>query len=171
MEAKKKNIGLIVGFLLMLLLSYQFSIKKTFELKDKIEKLSKDKELLSNAEVKINRLQFQNQSLDSVLQSNDVSVDQSFEQNLVQKITKLKKLHKIELISYEKPHSFESEGAKMLSYSIEVKGDFRQLMLFTSALEKQRLGEFSSVGIEKKKNYRTGRNELFCKLVLQRLSK
>ncbi len=171
METRKKNIALVVGFVLMLFLSYQLSVKKTFELKSKIEKLSSDKELLSNAEQKIKRLQIQNKHLDSILISNDVSIDQSFEQSLVEKITKLKELHQVELISYDKPHSFEYDGAKMLSYTIEIKGDFRKMMLFASELEKQRLGEFSSVRIEKKMNYRKGRNELIGTLILQRLSK
>ena len=59
----------------------------------------------------------------------------------------------------------------MLSYSIEIKGDFRNLMLFTSSLEQLQMGEFAVVLFEKKKNYSTRKDELFCKLILQKLSK
>ena len=171
MSHKQKNIALIASFLVMLIIAYQFSFKKTFELKNNINKLSKDKALLENAESKIGQLQQENRYFDAVLKSNDISADQSFGQNLFQKVTKLGKTYKLTIVSFEKPHIYKDNEASLLSYVIEVKGDFRDLMLFSNDLEQLRLGKFSSMSFTKKKNYKTRRNELRCKLILQKLSK
>lgn len=171
MNSKQKNRMLVLGFVAILLVAYQFSFKKTFELGTSIQNLSKEKELLSNANERIHYLQQHNTHLDSILQSNNVSADRSFEQNLFQRLEKLRKEHKTTIVSFDQPHEFVSDEATMLSYTIEVKGDFRNLMLFASSLEKQRMGKFSSVEFVKKRNHRKRKNELICKIILQKLSK
>lgn len=171
MTNKQKNSALIFGFIAMLFIAYQLSFRKTIEAKTSLNKLIKDRELLANAGERKMQLELENKHLDAILIKNDVSANQSFEQNLFQKITKLSKEFNSEIVSFEKPHSFQAEGANMLSYTIQLKGSFRNLMLLTSNLEKQRLGKFSSTSFVKKKNYRTGRNELATTIILQKLSK
>ena len=171
MTGKQKNIILFSGLLILLLAAYQFSVRKTFEMSASIEKLTKDKLTLDNAEVRLNMLQQQNVYLDSILESNQVSADQSFGQNLLQKVDGLREKHKVKLVSLDPPHQIKKDGATIESYLIEVKGDFRNLMLFSSDLEKQRLEKFSSVDFNKKMNYKTRRKELICSMILQRLSK
>ena len=53
MTDKQKNIALVVGFVFLLIISYSFSLKKTFELKHTLIELRKEKALLSNAEQRI----------------------------------------------------------------------------------------------------------------------
>ena len=171
MEYKQKNRILIAGFVVLLFIAYQFSLKKTFELHTSINKLSKDKELLLNAGGRIESMQMENKYLDAVLKSNDVSADKSFEQTLLEKTVQLEKQHQLKLVSFDKPHVYESDETSILSYVIEMKGDFRNLMLFASNLEQQRLGEFVSTSFIKSRNYQIGKNELTCKLIVQRLSK
>lgn len=171
MTSKQKNKVLVIGFFALLLVAYQFSFKRTFELSSRIDQLTEDKSLLENASERIGYLQQENSYLDTVLKSNDVSADQSFEQNLFQKISKLRAEHKVEIVSFEKPHEFVTEGSTLLSYTIEVKGGFRELMFFSSSLEKQRLGKFSSVQFLKKRNPKKRKNELIARIVMQKLSK
>jgi hypothetical protein len=140
-------------------------------LKETINRLAADKAQLDNANGRLQFLQQQNSYLDSILKSNDLSANQTFEQNLLQKVNRLREDHKVKLVSLNEPHRYQAEGAVVESYTLEVKGDFRDLMLFSNELEKQRLGKFASVEFEKKKNYRTRRNELTCRIILQRLSK
>ena len=136
-----------------------------------MKKKTKDKIQLENAGGKLQMLQQQNVYLDSILQSNNVSASQSFEQTLLQKVTSLKEEHKVKILSLDEPHEYETDGAVVQSYTIEVKGDYRNLMLFSSNLEKQRLGKFTSVDFSKKMNFKNRRREIVCKIVLQRLSK
>jgi hypothetical protein len=171
MSSKQKNRVLFIGLIILFLVAYQFSFKKTFELRASVEKLTADKLQLENAGGKLRSLQQQNRYLDSILDSNNVSADQSFRQNLLQKVDELRDQHKVKIVSLEKPHEFKGNAATTESYTIEVKGDFRNLMLFSSNLEKQRLGKLSSVDFTKKTNYKTRRKELFCRIILQRLTK
>ncbi|MDG2275929.1 MAG: hypothetical protein P8L28_08810 [Flavobacteriaceae bacterium] len=171
MTAKQKNIGLVVGFCSILFIAYQFSFKKTIEVKSNLKQLAIEQKLFSNAITRSNYLQQENTYLDSILASSNISINKSFEHYFIEKITDLKELYKVTLISYEKPHTFKFDGATMLSYSIEIKGEFRNLMLFTSSLEQLQMGEFAVVSFEKKKNYSTRKEELYCKLILQKLSK
>ena len=171
MTIKQKNIGLIVGFCGILFIAYQFSFKKTLEVNNNLKQLTIEQNLFSNAITRSNYLQQENTYLDSILTVSNISVNESFEHYFIEKITDLKELYKVALISYEKPHTFKFDGATMLSYSIEIKGEFRNLMLFTSSLEQLQMGEFAVVLFEKKKNYSTRKDELFCKLILQKLSK
>ena len=171
MTIKQKNRALLIGLAVLLFVAYQFSFKKTFELKDTINRLTADKVQLDNAGGRLQFLQQQNAYLDSILQSNDLSANQTFEQNLLQKVNRLREAHKVKLLSLTEPHKYQADGAIVESYTLEVKGDFRNLMLFSNELEKQRLGKFASVDFEKKRNYKTRRNELICRIILQRLSK
>jgi hypothetical protein len=171
MNSKQKNIALIIGFVLMLLISYRFSFSKTIEAKGRVEKLAKDKALLENAEANIRSLQMEEKYLDSILQSNDLSIENTFQQTLLIKITQFTNQHNLKLISSNEPHSFISEGTKLLTYEIEAQGSFRDLMLFSNYIEQQRLAKLASLTFLKKKNYRTRRDYLRCKIVLQRFSK
>jgi hypothetical protein len=171
MTIKQKNIGLVVGFCSVFFAAYQFSFKKTLEVKNNLKKLTIEQELLSNATARSIYLQQENRYLDSILTSSNLSVNESFEHYFIKKITDLKELFNVVLISYEKPHIYELEGANMLNYCLEIKGEFRNLMLFASRLEQLQMGEFVVVSFEKKKNYSTRKDELFCKLILQKLSK
>lgn len=171
MNSKQRNIALVVGFIVMLLISYRFAIKNTLDLCVKIEKLEKDKALLDNAEAQIQGLKMEERYLDSILQSNDLSIENTFQQTLLIKVTQFTEKHKLKLIASNEPHSFVADGANLLTYEVEVKGSFRNLMLFANDMEQQRLAKVSSLQFIKKRNYKTRRNYLVCKLLLQRFSK
>ncbi|QMU65037.1 MAG: hypothetical protein GKR88_12570 [Flavobacteriaceae bacterium] len=161
----------MVGFFIMLIISYHFSYKKTIEVKNVVGKLRKEKSLLENAGSRIVSLQKENRYLDSILQSNDLSIENTFEQTLVQKITQFATKNNLKIVAYNTPHLFALNDTHLLSYIVEIKGSFRDLMLFANYIEQQRLAKLTSLTFTKKKNYRTRRNYLSCKLVLQRFSK
>jgi hypothetical protein len=171
MTIRQKNTSLVVGFCSLLLAAYQFSFKKTLEVNKNLKQLTIAQKLLSNATARSTYLQQENRYLDSILALSNISINESFEHYFIEKITGLKELYKVALISYEKPHAFKFDGTTVLSYCLEIKGDFRNLMLFASSLEQLQIGEFTVVSFEKKKNYSTRKEELFCTLILQKLSK
>lgn len=168
MNSKQRNIALVIGFVVMLFISYQFAIRRTLELGVKIEKLEKDKTLLDNAEAEIQQLTLEGRYLDSILKSNDLSIENTFQQTLLIKVTQCTDKHNLKLIAADEPHSFVSDGTNLLTYEIEVRGSFRNLMLFANEMEQQRLAKLSSLQFLKKRNYRTRRDYLVGKLIVQR---
>ncbi|MFY0602963.1 MAG: hypothetical protein JXQ93_03370 [Flavobacteriaceae bacterium] len=171
MNNKQKNRALVIGFIIMLLVAYRFSFSKTIEIKTRVAKLEKDKAVLNNAEAKIKALKLEERYLDSILQSNDLSIENTFQQTLLIKVTALTKKHHLKLISENKPHIYRAANTNLQTYEIKVQGTFRNLMLFSNALEQQRLAKLSSLTFRKKRNYRNGKNYLESTLVLQRFSK
>jgi hypothetical protein len=169
MTDKQKNIALVIGFLLLLIVSYVFSIKKTLELKSRLVSLEKDKELLSNASERIYKLQQENKYLDAVLQKKELTIDNSFQQLLLSKINKFKNKNSIEVIAFNQPHKVTKNNTSLQTYSFEVKGSFNALLQLTNFIERQQLGELISVNFEKKRNYRKNKEELTGIYYLQKL--
>ncbi|PQJ76535.1 hypothetical protein [Polaribacter glomeratus] len=169
MTDQQKNIGLVAGFLILLLISYQFSIKKTLELKDSASELKKEKEMLSNASQRIFDLQQENKYLDSILQKKEISIENSFQQTLLQKLNSFQKIVPVEIISFNEPHTFEENNTILKTYSFEIKGEFSSLIKLMNTLERQQLGKLISVDFEKKRNYRKNKEELIGNFYLQKL--
>lgn len=169
MTIKQKNIALVVGLLILLLIAYQFSIKKTFELKRQARELRKEKELLSDASQRILNLQQENRYLDEILKKKEISIENSFQQTLLQKLNTFQKSISINIISFNEPHRIEQNNTIVNTYSFEIKGSFNALLQLLNTLESQQLGQLISVDFEKKKNYRSNREELIGKFFIQKL--
>lgn len=171
MTGKQKNRALLGGILLLLFVAYQFAFKQTIALGYELSSLSKKKENALLIQDTIQLLNQENMYLDSILRSVNLSADRSFEQLFLEKIDALRDKYKVKLLSIEEPHYYRTEEATIETFQLELTGSFRNLMLFSSALEKSRLGTFSSVDFSKKKNLRTRKTEIICTIILQRLSK
>ena len=169
MTNKQKNIALVVGFLLLFLISYVFSIQKTIDLKSKLTMLTKQQELMSNAGTQIFNLQQKNRHLDAVLQQKELSLNNSFQQVLFNKLNVFKKECSIEVITFNEPHQIIKNNTKLLTYSFKIKGNFIALLQLTNYIERQQLGTLTSVNFEKKKNYRRNKEEITGLFYLQKL--
>ena len=169
MTNKQKNIALVVGFLLLFLISYVFSIQKTIDLKSKLTMLTKQQELMSDAGTQIFNLQQKNRHLDAVLQQKELSIKNSFQQVLFNKLNVFKKECSIEVITFNEPHQIIKNNTKLLTYSFKIKGNFIALLQLTNYIERQQLGTLTSVNFEKKKNYRRNKEEITGLFYLQKL--
>ena len=148
-----------------------FSIQKTLDLKSRLSPLEKEPDLLSNANERIFSLQQQNKYLDSILINKNLSIENSFQQTILNTLSEFSKTVPIDIISFEEPHSFVKDDTYLHTYSFEVKGEFSLLLKMVNTFERQRLGTIKSLDFEKKKNYRLNRQELTVRLYMQRLSK
>lgn len=169
MSDKQKNSLLVSVFLSLLIISYLFSIQKTMDLKTRLLGLEKEKELVLNANERIFSLQQENKYLDVALQQKELSIENSFQQTLLNKINTFSKNEKIEIISFLEPHSFSQNNSHLKTYSFEIKGNFNALLKLVHTLEKLQLGELVSVSFEKRKNYRRNREELIGQFHMQKL--
>ena len=171
MTDKQKNIVLLLGFFILFILAYFFSIKKTVDLKKSLSILEQEQELLANASSRIFNLQQENRYLDSILKQKELSVENSFQQTLLQKINNFSKTVSTEIIAFDEPYSFISNDTKIETYTIEIKANYNNLLKLVNYLEQQQLGKIVSLNLEKKKNYRRNREELTVKISIQKLSK
>jgi len=168
MTDKQKNRALVAGFVLLLLISYFFSIEKTIDLRQRAKELHQEKELLENASQRIFNLQQENKYLDSILQVKEISIENSFQQTLLQKLNTFQKEVPITIMAFNEPHIIEQDNIILKTYSLEIKGDFQSLLQLLNTFEKQQLGTMTSVTFEKKKNYRRNREELIGEFFIQK---
>ncbi|TCI85585.1 hypothetical protein [Tenacibaculum sp. M341] len=171
MTSKQKNIGLIIGFIVSLFLVYNFAIKNTFNYKNQYKKLLKEKDLLNNAESKINFLQRKNRHIDSILTSKNISIENSFQQTILQNITRFSASENIQIVNFNAPHLYTNNNTITETLTFEARGDYHTLLKLINFIEQEQLGKLLSTHFEKKKNYRTNRNYLTVIIYLQKISK
>jgi len=170
MSLKQKNIALIVGFVSLLGLTYQFSIDNTLEIKRKYNTLLAQKELLSNVPQQISYLKQQNVYYDSILEKNKIAIESSFQNNLLSHINSFVTDGKIQVISFIEPHTYSSENAVIKTFSFTIKGNYKNILQLINTVEKLgTYGKIISIKFEKKKNYKISRKSLECKIFLQKI--
>lgn len=170
MSSQQKNSILILGFFLALVLVYVFAIQKTLQYKEQSVILQKEKKLLDNASENIRYLQQKNAHLDTVLQANNLSINSSFQQALLQKIGDfIQKEKTLQLVHFKEPHLYTNEAATQKVYAFTIRGNFSNLLQFLHYLEQERLGALISVNFERKKNYTTGKLRLELTVFLRKM--
>lgn len=170
MDIKLKNKILITSFILALFIVYKFAVVKTFETQKIVDELIEEKLLLSTISAKIFALKTKEIQLDAVLKKRNISINNSFQQTLLQNITSFAKQNKLQIIAFNEPHTFITNVTKLSTYSFEVKGNFIPVLRMINFLEKLQLGELITINFEKKKNFRTNTNYLTCRVLLQKVS-
>lgn len=170
MNKQQKYWLYIIGFLAMCFLIYNFSIKKTAQVRKQYLELINEKAILDNATQKGNYLVQKNKYLDSLLSSNNLSLSNTFQQILFQKITQFSEDKELDIIEFNEPHVLKQKSTNTETYSFELKGDFNNILKLINHIERHQLGELISVNYQKKKNYRTNRSYLTAKIFLRRVS-
>lgn len=168
MSYRKKNRILIVSFLILLYVVYHFSVKKTIEHKYALEELVKEKKLLDNASFRITNLQNRNKSLTEVLEKSNISVSNSFEQILLQKINNLSEKLGLNIVSFNKPHVFQEKNIKTTTYIFELKGSYKLLLEFLNLIDGEGLGKIESTSFEKRKDYQKNNYYIILKIFLKK---
>lgn len=171
MSLQQKNIALVIGFLILVWISYVFSFSKTLDLKKRLNTLKNEAALLENSTLKIQQLSKENQYYDSILKAKQISSDKSFQNNLLTTINSYTDTTNVKVVEFKNPHSFRKNGSTMLTYSFSLKGNFNQITQLIYILEQQfKLGKIISVNYTKKRDYRKRKNYLECTILLQRIS-
>ncbi len=168
MDIKLKNKILVIGFVTLLFIVYKFTISKTFETQKMVAELTTEKLLLSNISTKISSLQNKELQLDAILKKRNILVNNSFQQTLLQNVTSFVKKNKLQILSFNQPHSYSTDITKLTTYSFEIKGDFISLLRMVNFLGKLQLGELITINFEKKNSYRNKTSYLTCSILLQK---
>lgn len=170
MSLKQKNIALLIGIILLLWISYQFSFSKTLELKSQYNTLKYEQELLSNVSQKLMSLNQQNVYYDSILKSKKISTERSFQNNLLQVITSFADTTNIKVVTFNNPHIYKADNAKILTHSFTLQGNFNQITQLIYLLEQElKLGKIISVDFQKKQDYKRRSEYLECTVLLQQI--
>ncbi len=169
MNYKKKNIALLIVFILGMILIYFLTISKTIESKSRLEQLEKEKAEVQSISNRVLGLKKQAISIDSILSKENISITNSFQQILLKKINTFRIDHAVEIIGVENPVQVKDNGIKVLLYPLSVKGNFNDLLAFLNYMEAQGLAEIKNYEFVKKKNYSTRKEYIILKLYLKKI--
>jgi len=172
MNIDKKNIGLLIGFLVMLFIAYKFSISKTFKVKNEYEKLKNEQERISDLPNQISYLKQQSAYYDQILLKNQISSENSFQNNLLTIVNSYASKNDLEIMGFKQPHVFPEKDAIIKTYNFSVKGNYTSILKLLYSIEQYgNYGKIISVDFEKKKNYKSNKVFLECDVFLQRVER
>lgn len=164
---RQKNIVLIIGFVIFLLIAYSVSISETIHLMNKKVEIENKLRKVSSAPSKIIEIQKELLSLDANLGSIDKAKD--FQHILLEKATSYCQNHReINLDQFPKPYINQQKGYQLETYLCILEGSFKDALGFIYNIEqKWKIGKSVSSEFKVETNYRTGAKKLYTTIYIQ----
>lgn len=167
---QKKFLILLGGFLLLIILSYQFSIKRTFAEKTVYKKLKSKTEKIANLDYDLRNLSNLNTALDNKLGGE--STFKGFQENLLHEVGQFCHNNKLIFSEFSEPFKGIDGGYWVETIILKVQGKYKPLLKLVHHLENSfGGGKLASTQFIKEKNFKTNKEELFLKLYVQKINK
>jgi len=167
MTKKNKNILLIFGFIISLVICYQLAISKTFQQKQQYDTLKKQELLFESAPRKLSLLKQKEVYYDSLLTKYQLD-GSSIQNNLLKSINTFADNNNLKIIGFIEPHVTIQNELTINTYEFVIEGGFNEINHLVYQLEqKTKFGEIVHLHFEKKKNYRSGKYYLQAKVLLR----
>ncbi len=170
MTGKAKNRLLAGAFILSLFVAYKLALSKTIRIRQRLIREKKESVMNRDISTTLFRLKRQKRYNDSILKTYKSYTHNSFQNNLLQGITRFTGNNSIEVLRFAEPHEYSKDGANYTDYQIRLSGTYENILkLFYQLEEEYKYGKLLSVDFEKKKDYKTGKQYLVVDFILQRM--
>ncbi len=167
MTNKTKNILLLLGFLLTLVVCYKLAISNTLNLRKEYGSLKQVETLFKNAPKQLSLLKQKQKYYDSILSKYQLG-GSSIQNSLLKTINEFAKSDNLKVIEFIEPHVINQNDLTIKTYQFTVEGDFNVILKLSHKLEQQtKFGEIINLHFEKKKNFRTGKYYLQAIVLLK----
>lgn len=167
MTHRTKNILLMIGFVLALLICYHWAIGKTLDLKKQHESLKKQEALFGDTPRQMSILKQKEAYYKGLLDKYQLN-GSSVQNNLLKTINSYSDSSGIRVVSFMEPHVIENNNLKISTYQFSLEGDFNHILELIHLLEqKTKFGEIINLYFEKKKNFKTGKQYLQAHVLLK----
>lgn len=169
MKSETKNILLIVTLVLGLILSYNYAISPTLKLQAEYSDLKQEDQLYKNSPKQISVLLSRQKEFDSVLRNKNLGSN-SMENNLLRILNIQAESKTIKVLDFNDPQVFENNGSVINTFDFTLEGDFTQMLKTIYVVEqKNSLGEIAHLHFKKQKNYRTRKDFLTARVLIQQI--
>ena len=170
MTNKTKNILLVGGLLLAIILCYKLAIVKTVALNSEYNALKQEEVLFKNIPKQLSVLSQKQKYYDSILSKYELN-ESSLQNNLLKIINSYSESNSIKVISFLEPHIYNKENLKVKTYQFTLEGEYNSIIKLIHKLEQDtKYGEITNLHFEKKKNFRTGKYYLQANVLLKSFS-
>ncbi|WP_407556492.1 hypothetical protein [Winogradskyella sp. 4-2091] len=167
MSKKQKNIALIIGFVVALILCHQLAISNTLEQKKQYNSLKSQELLFKNAPKQLSLLKQKEVYYDSLLTKYQLD-GSSIQNNLLKVINVFANDNNLKVVSFLEPHSITKNDLTIKTYEFVLEGNYNAINQLIHQLEQQtKFGEVINLHFEKKKNFRSGRYYLQARVLLR----
>ena len=166
---KNKNILLVLGFVLLLIIAYQFAFSKTLAIKKEINSLETKSIAFQNVGNLFATLDYRIRYADSILGKNNLK-NSSVQNNLLDFLNRQSTTNQFTISDFSEPHRFTENEVTITSYRFSIVGGFRDILEMIYKLEQeQAFGKIVHIHFEKKRDYRMGKDFLECFVVVESL--
>lgn len=167
MTSKNKNIVLVVGFFLALIVAYNYAISNTLKERKSYITLKKQELLFKNAPKQLSVLKQKEKHYDSLLVAYKLN-GHSIQNNLLKTINNFASANNLKVLDFLEPHTIKKEDLIVKTYQFTLEGPYNAIVKLIYELEQEtKFGEIINLHFEKKKNFRTGRYYLQAKVLLR----
>lgn len=169
MKQTTKNIVLVTGFCLVLIVAYQYSVAKTFEVKRELDNIKKQVEQNSGSFKNINSLEEKEAQFDSFIAMNRIE-NTSLQNNLLKVLNEHAGEKSFKIINFKEPHVEATDKSIVTSFQFTLEGDYMAVQEVLYKLEKEySFGSLTHISFERKKDYRLHKNFLHCTVLVQNI--
>lgn len=164
---RQKNLAILLGFALFLLVGYFLSFRKTFTLYQETSRLEQQ---LANSEDLPRRLSEAKRVAHRLEETFQQESPERLETQMLSAVTEACSQHRVTLISKERSTRFEEEEATVVTYPYVLEGSFARLVQTLSALKDRLQGSrVMSVRYVQDRDRETRRNYLRAYVYIQQV--
>ncbi len=167
MTQRNKNILLILGFALLLILSYRMAFSKTLASRNQVRALEEETTTFGNLSGLSATLNAREHFADSILQKNNIKSN-SIQNNLLDVLNASAEERNFVISEFNEPHIYTENGVSVTSYRFTLKGAFNDMQQVLFDLEQRyNYGKVVHVNFNRKRDYRKRKDYLLCTVILE----
>ncbi|MBZ9731347.1 hypothetical protein LB467_16785 [Salegentibacter sp. JZCK2] len=169
MKQKTKNNLLVGGFVLVLVISYQYSFSRTLKVKMDLEDVEQQIEQTAATIKDSKGLRLKEIYFDSIIKANRAE-SHSLQNNLLEVLNRHSGEYDYKIIDFKEPHvqDLDDKQGVITSFRFILEGEYKNIEKILYKLENDHsFGSVSHIGFEKKKDYKLNKIFLQCSILVQ----
>lgn len=167
MSQENKNILLIIGFVMMLIIAYKMAFSRTIAVKKEVQAMEAQVVNSNNLMALTSNLNHREKFVDSVLQNNNIK-NLSTQNNLLSFLNQAAQKEAFIITSFNEPHLYSEDNIQNSSFQFILQGNFNEIEKIIYMLEQEHnFGKIVHLKYEKKRDYRKAKDYLQCFIVLE----
>lgn len=170
MRQKTKNILLVIGFFLIVIIAYRYAIVNTLQLKKEYGMLQKEALVFDNLPTQLSALRHKERYFDSLLTTYQLG-ESSMQNSMLNTINTYADANQIKVVDFIEPHRIKQQDLTVNTYQFTIEGNYNALLSLVHQLEQHtKFGEIINLNFKKVKNYKTGKHFLQASVLLKSFS-
>ena len=167
MTQKTKNILLVVGFFIVVVMAYKYAIANTLQLKTEYKTLQQEALVFDNMPLQLSSLKQRERYYDSLLTKYQLG-ESSMQNSMLNTINTYASAHQLKVIDFIEPHRIQHNDLTVNTYQFTLEGQYNAILSLIYQLEQHtKFGEIINLNFKKQKNYKTGKYYLQASVLLK----